>query len=240
MKTAATPISEIESIYAYFHDPTHSAEIQMASDKTQYVWQHMSNYYPTEQILRDGPIHELPEHLDTAIGKICVDFSDGSTKTVDEYFETSTMDAMLVLRGGKIVFEHYKTMRPFDKHNWFSCTKSTVAVSLALLEHEGKVDVMQPVSHYLLELAGSEWDTVTVEQTLDMAIGLDSTEHEEEEARTNPARGWYKWAMSIGVAGGVEACRPDDVDSVPPFAFFGCHLCFLLVVLLFILSSFTG
>lgn len=61
MKTFEAPISQIESIYAYFNDPAHSAEIQMASDKTQYVWQHMSNYYPTEQILRDGPIHELPE-----------------------------------------------------------------------------------------------------------------------------------------------------------------------------------
>ena len=65
------------------------------------------------------------------------------------------MDAMLVLRAGTVVFERYKTMRPFDKHNWFSCTKSTVTVSAALLEYEEKVDVMKPVSRYLPELAGS-------------------------------------------------------------------------------------
>ena len=53
MKTFETPISEIESIYAYFHDPAHSAEIQVASARTKYVWQHMSNYYPTEQLLQD-------------------------------------------------------------------------------------------------------------------------------------------------------------------------------------------
>jgi len=212
MKTFETPISQIESIYAYFHDPAHSAEIQMASDKTQYVWQHMSNYYPTEQVLRDGPIHELPEHLDPAIGNIDVKFSDGTAKAVDEYFDMSTMDAMLVLRAGTVVYERYKTMRPFDKHNWFSCTKSTVAVSLALLEHEGKVDVMKPVPHYLAELAGSVWDTVTVEQTLDMATGLDSTEHEEADARTNPARGWYKWAMSIGVLAPVGGFDQSPVE----------------------------
>ena len=80
MKTFETSVKEIESIYAYFHDPAHSAEIQMASDKTQYVWQHMSNYYPTEQVLRNGPIHELPERLDSAIGKISVKFSDGTAK----------------------------------------------------------------------------------------------------------------------------------------------------------------
>jgi len=44
LKTVETSLSQIESIYAYFHDLAHSAEIQMASDKTQYVWQHMSNY----------------------------------------------------------------------------------------------------------------------------------------------------------------------------------------------------
>ena len=161
---------------------------------------------------RNGPIHELPEHLDSAIGKISVMFSDGTAKTVDEYFKTSTMDAMLVLRQGTVVFERYKTMRPFDKHNWFSCTKSTVAVSLALLEHEGKVDVMKPVSHYLPELAGSVWDTVTVEETLDMATGLDSTEHEEADARTNPTRGWYKWAISIGVLAPVGGFDQSPVD----------------------------
>jgi len=212
MKTFETPINQIESIYAYFHDPAHSAEIQMASGKTQYVWQHMSNYYPTEQVLRDGPIHELPEHLDPAIGNINVKFSDGTAKTVDEYFDTSTMDAMLVLQAGTVVYERYKTMRPFDKHNWFSCTKSTVAVSLALLEHEGKVDVMKPVPHYLPELAGSVWDTVTVEQTLDMATGLDSTEHEEADARTNPKRGWYKWAMSIGVLASLGGFDQSPVE----------------------------
>ena len=212
MKTSETPIDQIESIYAYFHDTAHSAEIQMASARTKYVWQHMSNYYPTEQVLRNGPIHELPERLDSAIGKISVKFSDGTTKTVEEYFNTSTMDAMLVLRAGTVVFERYKTMRPFDKHNWFSCTKSTVAVSLALLENEGKVDVSKMVSHYLPELAGSAWDTVTVEQTLDMATGLDSTEHEEADARTNPARGWYQWAMSIGVLAPVGGFDKSPVD----------------------------
>ncbi len=212
MKTYETPMNQIESIFAYFHDPANSAEIQMASDKTRYAWQHMSNYYPTEQILRNGPIHELPEHKDAAIGRISVKFKDRPAKTVDEYFDTSTMDAMLVLREGAVVYERYKTMRPLDKHNWFSCTKSIVGALLALLEHEGKVDVMQPVSQYLPELAGSEWDTVTVEETLDMATGLDATEHEEEDARTNPERGWYKWAMSIGVVAPVGGFDQSPVD----------------------------
>ena len=96
------------------------------------------------------------------------------------------MDAMLVLRQGTVVFERYKTMRPFDKHNWFSCTKSTVAVSLALLEHEGKVDVMKPVSHYLPELAGSVWDTVTLRKPSTWPPGSIRQSTKKRMHRTNP------------------------------------------------------
>ncbi len=88
------------------------------------------------------------------------------------------MEAVLVLRGGSVVYERYKQLRPFDKHVWFSCSKIIVATMVALLEDQGKIDVAQPVTHYLPELAGSIWDTVTLDQTLDMATGLDSTEHE--------------------------------------------------------------
>ena len=70
-----------------------------------------------------------------------------------------------------------------------------------LLALEGKVDLKKPVSDYVAKLKGSDWDEVTVEETLDMATGLDSTEHEEpnDDARSNPVRGWYKWAVSIGL-----------------------------------------
>lgn len=173
--------------------------VQVASDKTHYAWQHLSNYFYTEQVLRDGPISDLPEKIDPAIGAIEVKFADGMAKTVDAYFDSSTMDAMVVIREGTVVYEKYKTMRSLDQHIWFSCSKSIIGTLVAMLEHEGKVDVSKAVTAYVPELAGSEWDKVTVEQTLDMATGLDSTEHEVPDARTNPAQGWYQWAVSVGL-----------------------------------------
>jgi CubicO group peptidase (beta-lactamase class C family) len=146
------------------------------------------------------------------IGKIVVPFADGSKRTVDDYFETSTMSAMLVLREGNIVYERYKTMRSFDKHIWFSCSKTIVGTMFALLEYEGRVVASKPVSEYLPELAGSVWDTVTVEEALDMATGLDSTEHEVSDARTNPKRGWYRWAVSIGLFADTEKLNQTPID----------------------------
>jgi len=207
-----TPIKQIEEIKTYFDDPANKPQIQVASDKTHYAWQYMSNYYYTTQVTRDGPIHELPENMDPAIGRISVTFADKTTKTVDDYFKTSTMDAIIVLREGNVVYEKYKTMRPLDQHIWMSCTKTTVSTLLAMLEHEGKVDVSKYVSEYVPELKGSEWDSVTVEETLDMATGLDSTEHEVPDARTNPARGWYQWAVSIGLFADTKNLNESPFD----------------------------
>jgi CubicO group peptidase (beta-lactamase class C family) len=212
MKIFETPMDQIEDVYAFFQDPSNMPLIQVASDKTHYVWQHFSNHFHTEQVLRDGPISELPERKDPAIGGISVTFEDGTSKTVDDYFDTSTMDAMLVLREGNVVYERYKTMRPLDKHIWFSCSKTIEGTLLAMLEHEGKVDVSKPVTEYVPELAGSEWDTVTVEETADMATGLDSTEHEVPDARTNPARGWYQWAVSIGLFEDTKKLNETPID----------------------------
>lgn len=205
-------MSEVESIYAFFHDPMNMPLLLVASDKTQHAWQQISQYQYTQQVPRDGPIHELPEKIDPSIGRITIEFSDKTVKSVGDYFDTSSMDGLVVLRKGDLVYERYKTMRPFDKHVWFSCSKIIVGTSLALLEHEGKVDASKPVPEYFSELKGSVWDSVTVEETLDMATGLDSTEHEEPDARTNPARGWYKWAESIGLFASVNGFAETPVE----------------------------
>ncbi|WP_416838741.1 serine hydrolase domain-containing protein [Haloferax sp. DFSO52] len=197
-KTSETDRKTIQEIHSYFDDPTHAPELQFANDRTFYAWQHMSEFKETEQILRAGPISELPERIDPDIGNIVFSV-DGTQETVGEQFDSGVMDALLVIHGGDIVFEKYKTMRPFDKHNWFSCGKTIAGMMVALLEHDGEVDVKKSVSDYVPELKDSAWDDVTVEETMDMATGLDSTEHEVPDARTNPERGWYKWAVSIGL-----------------------------------------
>ena len=152
-------MSEVESMYAFFHDPMNMPLLLVASDKTQHAWQQISQYQYTQQVPRDGPIHELPEKIDPSIGRITIEFSDKTVKSVGDYFDTSSMDGLVVLRKGDLVYERYKTMRPFDKHVWFSCSKIIVGTSLALLEHEGKVDASKPVPEYFSELKGSVWDS---------------------------------------------------------------------------------
>jgi CubicO group peptidase (beta-lactamase class C family) len=214
--TANTSMETVEEIQRFFADPANRVKIQFPSAQTQYAWQHMSRFYPTAQILREGPISELSPEIDPSIGTIAFRKSDGKAETVTWHLDHYPVDAFLVVRGGRIVFERYNTMRPIDRHNWFSASKVTGSTVLALLEAEGKVDVKRPVSAYLPQLKGSAWDTVTVEETLDMATGLDATEHDEpnHDSRTNPQQGWYKWAASLGVLPDVLELHQTPFDAL--------------------------
>lgn len=196
---ADTPLDKIYGIEKFFSDPRNAPVMQFANEKTDYAWQNMSRFYNVAMLLRDGPISELPVRTDSSMNGLRFKHPVLGEETVKRHFETTTMDAMIVIHRGSVVYEKYKTMRPFDKHNWYSTGKTIAGMSIALLEDEGKVDIARPVSEYLTELKGSVWDTVTVEQTLDMATGLDSNEIDTPNARTDPKNGWFRWAVSLGI-----------------------------------------
>jgi len=202
------PLEKVLAISAFFQNPENMVKIQFPSDETKYAWVHMSKYYHTAQVMRKGPVSILPYAINPAIGKVAYKNKDGKMVTVNEHFDTKPIDGMVVVKDGKIIYERYKTMRPDDKHIWFSVSKVTGATMLAFLEYEGKVDVNKPVSHYLPELKGSEWDTVKVVEALDMATGLNGTEHDEAEqnSRTDPDQIWYRWAATdaVGVVADVR------------------------------------
>lgn len=199
--STSIPLSKALDFSAFFNKPDNRVKIQFPSEQSAYAWVNMSKYYPTAQVMRKGPVIALPYKIDPSIGEVAYKNRDGKMVTVNEHFDTKPIDAMVVVKNGKIIYERYKTMRPDDKHIWYSVSKVTGATMLAFLEHEGKVDVRKPVSHYLPELNGSEWDTVTVEEALDMATGLNGTEHDEADqtSRTNPDEIWFRWAATDAV-----------------------------------------
>jgi len=210
------PLSKVLDISAYYSDPANKVKIQFPDNMSAYAWVNMSKYYPTAQVMRKGDVSELPYAIDLSIGDITYKNKDGEMVSVNKHFDTKPIDAMVVVKNGKIVYERYRTMRPDDKHIWYSCSKVTGATMLAFLEYEGKVDVSKPVSFYLNELKGSEWDAVTVEEALDMATGLNGTEHDEAEqnSRTDPDQIWYRWAATdaVGIVADVRDRNEAWVD----------------------------
>ena len=196
-----TPLSTIRDIYSFFHTPANTCRFKLPAIKHTTPGKTWGSFTPNRCYATDRSVNyrntltrtsaRSPSHGRGTRKKASISISIRATWTP---FWSG-------LHQGKVVYERYKTMRPFDKHNLFSSGKVIAGTMVALLEYEGKVDVKKPVSDYVPQLKGSDWDKVTVEETLDMATGLDSTEHEEpnDDARVNPAHGWYEWAVSIGL-----------------------------------------
>jgi CubicO group peptidase (beta-lactamase class C family) len=195
------PLEKVIEISSFFSRPENKVRIQFPGPESQYAWQNMSKFLPTAQILRGGEISKLPYAIQPGIGDISYVNAKGESNTVNSHFEKFPIDAMIVVKDGKIVYERYKTMRPEDKHIWYSCAKVLGPTVLLSLEEEGKVDINKPVSTYLTELSGTVWDSVMIREALNMATGLNGTEHDEpnRDSRTNPEQIWFQWAGKIGL-----------------------------------------
>ena len=201
----------VVKIHQYLSDPQKRLKSDPKDLSTHYSWQHMSEFYPTAQITRGGSYTPLPRTIDPSIGALSF-----RGETVDKHLDTHAVDAFMVIHRGKIVYERYNTMYPEDKHIWWSSGKVIGSTLLAMLEAEGKVDVSRPVSHYLPELKNSVWDSVSVESALDMATGLNGTEHDEpgHDSRSNPKQVWYRWAVTIGMYANTIGLKDSPMEVI--------------------------
>ncbi|KXX67622.1 hypothetical protein AVL50_26540 [Flammeovirga sp. SJP92] len=210
------PLNKTQEVSQFFNQPENKVKMQFPNEMSSYAWIEQSKYYPTAQVPRSGQVSELPYNVNANIGEIQYKNKDDNMVSVNQHFDTKPIDAMVVVKNGEIVYERYKTMKPDEKHLWYSVSKVTGALMLAFLEYEQKVDVNNYVSFYLPELKDSVWDTVKVEEALDMATGLNGTEHDEEiqNSRTDPDQIWYRWAATsaVGILPDVKGRNETWVD----------------------------
>ena len=80
---------------------------------------------------------------------------------------------LLVLKGGRIVYESYPRMKPTDLHVTVSVSKAITGAVVAILAARGEIDVSKPIDAYVPELAGSAWKGTPIIDILDMASGMD-------------------------------------------------------------------
>jgi CubicO group peptidase (beta-lactamase class C family) len=88
------------------------------------------------------------------------------------------MRAIAVVHKGKLVYENYIGIRPWDNHIWASATKSVVGLVSYVLEKEGKLDLKKTVGHYMPQFRGTAWEYIKVADVLHQRSGLDILEAE--------------------------------------------------------------
>src|SRR5438270_9965131 len=83
---------------------------------SHWVYTHVSEVFPSAVIRRGGPIVDLPVQIRPEIGALKVNGPDEPQQTLDQFINNGAVDACIVLRDGKIVYEKYPTMQPNDLH----------------------------------------------------------------------------------------------------------------------------
>ena len=166
-------------------------------------------------VIRRGDAEVLA--LETALGddvaRYEVALADGGVMAFDDYVASGALDGIVIVRGGKLVYESYPRMRGSDQHISFSVSKVLVSTVVAILEDRGLVDVSKPVEVYVPALRGTAWEGIPVLDVLDMASGIDALEG-IEDSYTNPERKHYQYEASLGwlpiVEGLPSSVREED------------------------------
>lgn len=167
---------------------------------THYAFSHPSEFFSHAVLHRDGPVVELP--LETCAAPEVAEFAVSTRvgeMTLDAYVHhaQSGVDGVVVLRGGRIIYEAYPRMQPWDRHILMSVSKAYASTLIAILEARGLVEIDRPVETYIPDLRGSGWAGVSVRDIQDMASGIDAREHDPDAFRdtTHP---YYDYEASIG------------------------------------------
>ena len=98
----------------------------------RYVFLNMTEFWNHSLILRGGPVRPLEEALRPEVAQFITTTMSGQ-KTLLDYSRESTVNGLLVLHHGRIVFETYPRMRRVDLHNYMSIwpRSSRIAMSVA-------------------------------------------------------------------------------------------------------------
>ena len=162
----------------------------------RYVFLNMPEFWNHSVIHRAGSVRELPMATRQGVASFSTRTALGDLP-LSEYVERSTVNGVLVMHRGEIVYEAYPKMRPFDKHLLMSVSKAIVATIIAILEDRELIDVSKGIETYLPSLQGSGWEGVPVRDILDMASGIDCLEG-AEGAYTDPSTCYYQYEAALG------------------------------------------
>ena len=204
------PASSVdETIRQHRARPTNTAWWDVVGEQQAWYFKNLQQLYPSVIVYRDGPVRELDYHLMAEIADFPVETPAGTMRFEDFlHSDQSTTMGMVILHKGKIVFETYPRMEPYQKPLYWSVTKVFVSTVLAILEDRGLVDVTKAIEFYIPELKGSQLAGISVRDVLDMASGLDcSDDYENFEAC------YYRFETSLGDGFRTET-SPDNPYQV--------------------------
>ena len=135
-----------------------------SADKIISNFSHMDAAFLTAPVPRgDGPTVPLDYGPETTL-----------PAEVDQWIVDRTVTALVVLKGGDIVYENYfQGTGPDDLRISWSVAKSYLSALVGILLDEGKIALLDdPVIQYAPQLKGSAYDGATLQNVLQMSSGV--------------------------------------------------------------------
>jgi CubicO group peptidase (beta-lactamase class C family) len=134
----------------------------------------MREIIPT-QVIPAGPAPavDFAKRRDVDFAGVTVHRLSGETSSVEDVFDDTSTDALIVLHDGVLLTErYYAGNTETTPHLLMSVSKSIVGCVAGILADRSTLDVSAPVEQYVPEVADSGYGGATVRDLLDMRTGV--------------------------------------------------------------------
>ena len=204
------PTATLEQHRAVFDDVT-AENFDDGGRISHYVFKNMPAFYRMALIARTKQARPLEVVLRDDIANFVVEVSDGK-RSLEEYVTGNPhVNSVIILHEGRVVFESYPNMQPWERHFSWSVGKVITSTVLAILYAEGRVDVDRTVDHYLPELSGTAWEGTTVRNAVNMASGIDCL---DGDGYQDPENCIYRLEESLNLTAQVRDPLPQTIEVI--------------------------
>lgn len=174
----------------------------------RWSYLNMREIYPSAPIKASEQPTELKFEPDKGISNIKIENPDTrKLESLDTFLKTTYTDAMLVIKGNRIIYEHYDNgMTGNHPHQMMSVTKSFCGLLGLMAVEDGKIKEEDLVTDYIPELEDSSaFSEATFHQVLDMTNSMSFS-----EAYSDPKSGVRIYGAIIGWTEKDESIKYKD------------------------------
>ena len=170
------------------------ANWDLGGEPSAWAYLNAGELLPWVEIPVGRPAARLEAAEDAALGRFAVE----PGVTLDDYVARGPVSGIVVVLGGRIVYQRYPRMRPGQRHFMMSVTKAFTSALAGILEQRGVLDLSAPVDAVVTELTGSGWAGVPTRDVLGMASGIGCPGDNTPGAGTNPDHPFYRFEATLG------------------------------------------
>ena len=150
----------------------------------RWSYQHMRRVYPSAPIKAAASPAQLKRSIDPVIATLAVKREDGSISDMGTFLKETYSDALVVLHGDTVVYEHYANgMHADQPHQMMSVTKSFAGLLALIAAEKGELDQDDQVTDWIPEMKrSSAFSGASVRHVLDMTNSMAFSEIYDDPA----------------------------------------------------------